>query len=91
MSVLDRFRRNRNIPANATFRLTQEGRDKLQDFKGDARSRVLVALETEGTSSVSEIATASGLGKGQVERLVPKLKRGGYIQYISGSMTDEGD
>jgi len=30
MSVLDRFRRGKNIPSNATFRLTQEGREKLQ-------------------------------------------------------------
>lgn len=90
MSILDKFRRTRNIPSNATFRLTQEGRDKLQDFKGDAKSRVLVALETEGTSNASEIATNSGLSKGQVERLIPSLVRGGYIQYISGT-TIEGD
>jgi len=69
MSVLDRFRRGKNIPSNATFRLTQEGREKLQDFKGDAKSRILVALETEGTSTASEIAAASGLSKGQVERM----------------------
>jgi len=89
MSVLDRFRRSKNIPSNATFRLTQEGREKLQDFKGDAKSRVLVALETEGTSTTGEIASASGLSKGQVERMIPRLVRGGYIQYISGSTAEE--
>lgn len=89
MSILERFRRNKNVPANATFRLTQEGRDKLQDFRGDAKSRVLVALETEGTSNVGEIATTSGLSKGRVERLVPSLVRGGYIQYISGTTVEE--
>jgi len=89
VSVLDRFRRGKNIPSNATFRLTQEGREKLQDFKGDAKSRILVALETEGTSTASEIAAASGLSKGQVERMIPRLTRGGYIQYISGSTAEE--
>ncbi len=88
MSVLDRFRHSKDVPSNATFRLTQEGREKLQDFKGDAKSRILVALETEGTSTASEIATASGLSKGQVERMLPKLTRGGYIQYVSAVSED---
>jgi len=48
-----------------------------------------VALETEGTSTASEIAAASGLSKGQVERMIPRLTRGGYIQYISGSTAEE--
>lgn len=89
MSVLDMFRRGRNIPANATFRLTQEGREKLQDFKGDAKSRVLVALETEGTSTAGEIAASSGLSKGQVEGMLPRLTRGGYIQYVSSATIEE--
>jgi len=89
VSVLDRFRRSRNVPSNATFRLTQEGKEKLQDFKGDTKSRILVALETEGTSTASEIAAASGLSKGQVERMIPRLVRGGYIQYISSTTSDE--
>lgn len=86
MSVLDRFRRTKNIPANASFRLTQEGREKLQEFGGDPRSRFLVALETRGTSDIDDISTASGLSRGEVERLVPKLIRGGYIQYITAAM-----
>jgi len=91
MSILERFKRKgKNIPANATFRLTQEGREKLQEFGGDPKSRILVALETRGTSDVDEIAQASGLGRGQVERMIPVLVRGGYIQYISSAMV-EGD
>jgi DNA-binding MarR family transcriptional regulator len=90
MSILGRFtKRGRSIPPNATFRITQVGQDKLQEFSGDPKSRVLVALETRGTSDVEEIATASGLSKGQVERLVPSLIRGGYVQYITSS--DIGD
>ena len=88
MSILDRFRQTKNIPINATFRLTQEGKEKLQNFKSDAKGRILVALETEGTSTTGEIAASSGLSKGQVERLVPRLTRGGYIQYVS-SATEE--
>ena len=84
MSLLDSFSRRRHIPSNASFRLTQDGRDKLQNFKGDARSRILSALETEGSSNTSEIALASGLSKGKVEALIPGMIRGGYIQYISG-------
>lgn len=90
MSVLDKFhRKGRNIPVNASFRLTQEGREKLQEFAGDPKSRVLVALETRGTSDIEEISQASGLSRGQVERLVPTLVRGGYVQYISSAMTGE--
>ena len=89
MSVLNMFKRGRNVPSNASFRLTQEGREKLQNFRGDAKSRVLVALETEGTSGVSEIAAASGLSKGQVERLIPSLVRGRFVQYVSGAGSEE--
>lgn len=90
MSVLDRFRsKGKTIPQNATFRLTQEGREKLQDFAGDPKSRVLVALETRGSSDIDEISASSGLSRGQVERLVPSLVRGGYIQYISSSVGED--
>ena len=90
MSIFDRLGRSgKNVPSNASFRLTQEGREKLQNFKGDAKSRVLVALETEGTSNVNEIASAAGLSKGKVEGLIASLIRGGYVQYISGGASNE--
>ena len=85
MSILDRFRRGGGISTNASFRLTQEGKEKLQDFRGDDKSRILVALETEGSSTIAEIASASGLNKGKVERLLPAMVRAGYIQYVSGT------
>lgn len=75
--------KGKGIPPNATFRLTQEGREKLQEFSGDSRSRILTALETQGTSDVDEISQASGMSRGQVEKLVPKMIRGGYVQYVS--------
>ena len=81
-------RKTRNVPPNATFRLTQEGREKLQEFGGDPKSRILMALETRGTSDISEIGQASGLSRGQIERMVPSMIRGGYITYVS-SMSEE--
>ena len=83
--------KGRGIPKNATFRLTQEGREKLQEFNGDPKSRILMALETRGTSDVDEIAEASGLSKGQVERFIRPLSAGQYIQYVSTSMEAESD
>jgi uncharacterized membrane protein len=90
VSVLDRFhRKGRTIPATGTFRLTQEGREKLQEFGGDPKSRILVALETRGTSDLEEITSTSGLSRGQVERMIPVLVRGGYIQYVSASAGED--
>jgi len=74
--------RTRRIPANATFRLTEQGKEKLLEFQGDPKSRILESLESRGTSDIEEIASASGVSQGQAERLVPVLIRGGYIQYV---------
>ncbi len=92
MGLLDRLslKKSKSIPPNATFRLTQEGREKLQEFGGDPKSRILTALETRGTSDIEEISQASGVPRGQVERFVPALIRGGYIQYVS-AVSDEGE
>ena len=78
------FRKKQGIPPNATFRLTQEGQAKLQEFSGDSKSQILMALENRGTSDLDEISQASGLRRGVVERFIPSLIRGGYIQYVSG-------
>jgi len=83
-------KKRKNIPPNATFKLTQEGREKLQEFSGDPKSQILTALETRGTSDIEEISNASGLRRGQVERLIPQMIRGGYILYVAaGSVADE--
>lgn len=86
MSFLFGRKKNLGIPRNATFRLTQEGREKLQEFAGNPKDRVLMALETRGTSDIDEIAEASGLNRGQVERFIRPLVAGQYIQYVSTSM-----
>ena len=82
-------RNKRRIPPNAAFRLTQQGQEKLQEFNGDPKSRILVALESHGSSDIQEIAQTSGLSRGQVERLVPTMAKAGYIQYISSSIGEE--
>ncbi len=82
--------KGKGIPPNATFRLTQEGREKLQEFGGDPKSRILTALETQGTSDIAEMSQTSGVSKGKVEKLVPAMIRGGYIQYVSAVSEDIG-
>ena len=83
------FSRNkRRIPANATFRLTQEGKEKLKEYTGDPKSQVLLALETGGTSDLEELSKSSGMSRGQVERIAMILMRGGYIQYVGGASAD---
>ena len=89
MSFLFKDRNKPSIPPNATFSLTQGGREKLQDFTGDPKSRILFALETRGTSDIDEISRQSGLARGQVERMIPSMIRGGYIQYASSFNTIE--
>ena len=80
--------KGKGIPPNATFRLTQEGREKLQEFGGDPKSRILTALETQGTSDIDEISQTSGVSKGKVEKLIPAMIKGGYIQYVSAVSED---
>jgi DNA-binding MarR family transcriptional regulator len=88
--ILNR-RKSNHVPPNATFRLTQEGREKLTDFGGDPKSRILSALEQHGTSSITEISRTSGLSRGAVERMVPSMIHGGYIQYVNvQALQDEG-
>ncbi len=74
----------RNIDPSDTFQITQQGREKLQEFNADPKSQILMVLETRGSSTLDEIASASGLPRGQVERLLPMLMPH-YVQCISSS------
>lgn len=91
MSILDRFLKKGNaIPRGAAFRITQEGREKIQDFTADTQGRILVALESQGTScDIDEISQNSKLNKTQVEKMVPVLVRKGYISYIGPHSAEE--
>jgi len=85
MSVLDRFGLGKSVlPKNATYRLTQEGREKLQSYTGTPQARILAALETQGTSDRNEIASASGMSRGSVEKNLLILLQKGYVQRVGG-------
>ena len=79
------------ISQSDTFRLTQEGEEKLHNFDGTARYQVLAALQSAGTSSVREISRASGIPPGKIEKEIPRLINAGYVQPTSQShdTTDE--
>lgn len=92
MGLFDRIKGGKGIPRNATFRITQEGLSKLGGgFSGDDRSKLLFALESNGTCSVEEMARNSGLSRGKVERMIPSLIQGGYIQHTSTAMAGGDD
>ena len=74
------------IPPNATFRITQGGEEELQKFLGGDTHAILVALQTNGTSTVEDIAERSGLSKGEVEHRIPVLVNKQQIQFIAGGM-----
>lgn len=81
MSLVDQvLGRKCTIPRNAMFRLTQSGAEKLADSDGTPKYRVMVALETRGTSTVDEIADTSRMSRGSVERTIPVLISQGYVQ-----------
>ena len=92
MSLLSRFGLNKSgvLPRNATFRLTQEGREKLQSYTGTPQARILATLETQGTSDRDEIANTAGMSRGSVERNVLALLQKGYVQRVGGGGLDSG-
>ena len=73
------------IPSSAVFTLTQIGRAKAEEFGGDNKSRILVALETNGTSNLEEIARTSRINKNSVVRIIRHLIQSGYVQPVRGS------
>lgn len=100
MSVFDGLGLGKSVlPKNAAFRLTQEGREKLQSYTGTPQARILAALETQGTSDRDEIANAAGMSRGSVERNIMALLQKGYVQRVGsgyssnsqmGSMEGDG-
>jgi DNA-binding MarR family transcriptional regulator len=76
------------IPKSTTFTLTQLGQSKAENFTGDERTRILMALESQGASNTEEISRYARMSKGKVERIIPSLIKGGYIQPVRGEMSD---
>lgn len=84
MSIFSFGSKKKSFPANASFRITQSGTDKVQDYAGDNRSRILATLQSRGTSDIEEISMACGMSRGQVEKTMPALLNSGYVQ-LAGS------
>ncbi len=87
----DRFKRKgAHIPHDTAIIITESGKDALSEYGGDERGRILLALETRGSSDVNKISQASGLTLGQVERAIPGLVTSGYARFVtSGSVGDD--
>ena len=79
-----------HLPSNAALVITEQGKDKLQEYGGDPKGRILLALETRGSSDVTEISSASGLSRGEVERMVPVLLKSGYVRFVTSGAVAEG-
>ena len=85
MGFLDRIRGERQPSVkNSLFRLTETGREKLQTFSGDTNSRILVALETEGSLNLDELSKQAHIPNDKLERLLPILCRQGLIAIAGG-------
>lgn len=83
-------RDNHHISSHDAFSITEQGKDKLQEFNGDPGFQVLAALESHGSAFVDEITRYTGLSGSQVEKWVKRLQHGGYIQNISSARYSDG-
>ena len=81
MGFLDRNNRRPSLKQSA-FRLTEEGRQKLQmSFDGSETSRILIALECESSSmDLDDLSVATRIPRGRLEAVLPGMARRGYIQ-----------
>jgi predicted ArsR family transcriptional regulator len=73
------FDRGNKVSRNAVFSLTEQGRTKAQEFKGDPTSQILVALETSGSLNTDEIAKETGLTRGNIERHLTYMQKNGFV------------
>ena len=81
------FLLGRNKPTinrNTMFRITEAGKARLTDnfSDGDPHTRILIALETRGSSNIVDLSRATGVTVGRLEREMSKLVNNGYV--ISG-------
>ncbi len=84
--------RRKGLPPNATFRLTAEGRAKLQSGVPDAKSRVLMAVEGEESYTTEEVSSRARIPRGRVERILETLVKQRYVQVSGGgsNIAEEG-
>jgi len=82
----DRLKRGKgHISPDADFTITESGKSQLSEYGGDPKSRILLALETSGSSNIDKISSTSGLTKGEVERFLPVLLRNRYVRFVTTS------
>ena len=87
MSFLNR--NSSHISRHTTFVLTSSGRDRLEDFRGSNKDQILVSLETKGSSTIDDIAQATGIPRGQIESILPGLMKGGFVQKAATGMMED--
>lgn len=81
-------RRGGAIPPNATFTITQQGTEKVEEFNGDDNQMILMSLTTGGTLTLREIAQRTRMPLGRAERVISKLAQGGYVRLATGGSMD---
>ena len=91
MGFFDRVfnKKGAHIPRDTAVMITEHGKDALGDFGGDTKGRILLALETRGSSDVQKISETSGLSIGQIERAIPSLIRSGYVRFVTSGGVGE--
>ena len=82
-------RKGAHIPHDTALVITEQGKDALSEYGGDVKGRILLALETRGSSDVEGISKASGLSVGEIERAVPGLIKNRYIRLTSAGAVGE--
>ena len=78
------FSRGTSIPNTLTFTLTSLGKAKAEDYNGDAETQVLVALEENGPSNLSDLCGYTGLGRNRVAGVLRKALKSGKVHSIRG-------
>jgi len=84
MPLVNPFNRSTSIPNSVTFTLTPLGKMKAEDYNGDAETQVLVAIEENGPSNLSELCAHTGLGRNRVAGVVRKALKTGKIHKLAG-------
>ena len=76
------FQKQMNVSAHTTFALTPLGRVKAEEFNNDPRTRVLIALEENGPSNISDISKETQISKRKLERVLVVCRKLGFIRTL---------
>jgi len=68
------------IDRQGSFRLSEQGREKLTNFDGSSGMQIMAALETGGSMDLDELRRTTKLGGAGLERVLVSLMRKGYVQ-----------